>query len=115
MLRPTQSSIIFVQQLGRGLRNIEEKEYLTVIDFICNYENNYMIPIALYGDSSYNKDTLRKLMTSGSSLIPGASTVNFDEISQQKIFDSIKITEDVLIIPCLSIHEAISPGIMNPI
>jgi len=92
MLRPTQSAIIFVQQLGRGLRNIEEKEYLTVIDFIGNYENNYMIPIALYGDSSYNKDTLRKLMTSGSSLIPGASTVNFDEVSQQKIFDSINKT-----------------------
>ena len=89
MLRPTQSAIIFVQQLGRGLRNIEDKEYLTVIDFIGNYQNNYMIPIALYGDYSFNKDTLRKLMASGSSLIPGASTVNFDEISQQKIFDSI--------------------------
>tara|TARA_Y100000588_G_scaffold382013_1_gene468680 strand:- start:283 stop:3219 length:2937 start_codon:yes stop_codon:yes gene_type:complete len=89
MLRPTQSAIIFVHQLGRGLRNIEQKEYLTVIDFIGNYQNNYMIPIALYGDSSFNKDTLRKLITSGSSLIPGASTVNFSEISQQKIFDSI--------------------------
>jgi superfamily II DNA or RNA helicase len=92
MLRPTQSPIIFVQQLGRGLRNVKGKEYLTVIDFIGNYHNNYMIPIALFGDSSYNKDTLRKLMTSGSSLIPGSSTINFDEIAQQKIFDSINAT-----------------------
>ena len=38
MLRPTQSAIIFVQQLGRGLRNSDTKEYLTVIDFIGNYE-----------------------------------------------------------------------------
>lgn len=89
MLRPTQSAIVFVQQLGRGLRKIDEKEYLTVIDFIGNYNNNYLIPIALYGDTTYNKDHIRKMMASGSSLIPGASTVNFDEISRNRIFEAI--------------------------
>ena len=89
MIRPTQSAIIFVQQLGRGLRKAERKEYLTVIDFIGNYQNNYLIPIALYGDTSYNKDTIRKLMASGSSLIPGSSTINFDKISKSRIFESI--------------------------
>jgi superfamily II DNA or RNA helicase len=89
MLRPTQSAIIFVQQLGRGLRKAEQKEYLTVIDFIGNYQNTYLVPIALYGDTSYNKDTLRKLMASGSSLIPGSSTINFDKISRERIFNSI--------------------------
>ncbi|MDN8729684.1 helicase-related protein, partial [Staphylococcus aureus] len=34
MLRPTESSIIFIQQLGRGLRKSSNKEYVTVIDFI---------------------------------------------------------------------------------
>lgn len=89
LLRPTQSAIVFVQQLGRGLRKVKGKEYLTVIDFIGNYSNNYLVPIALYGDTTYNKDTLRKLMASGSSLIPGASTINFDEFSMKKIFESI--------------------------
>lgn len=89
MLRPTQSAIIFVQQLGRGLRKNGNKDYLTVIDFIGNYNNNYLVPIALYGDTSYNKDALRKLIASGSSLIPGASTINFDRISKDKIFASI--------------------------
>ncbi len=89
MLRPTASAIIFVQQLGRGLRKANDKEYLTVIDFIGNYNNNYLVPIALYGDTSYNKDTLRKLMLSGSSLIPGASTINFDKITHDRIFASI--------------------------
>lgn len=89
MLRPTQSAIVFVQQLGRGLRKIDRKEYLTVIDFIGNYKNNYMIPVALYGDTSFNKDKLRKLISSGSSTIPGVSTINFDEISKQKIYDAI--------------------------
>lgn len=89
MLRPTESAIIFIQQLGRGLRKVEGKSYVTVIDFIGNYENNYLIPIALYGDTSYNKDTLRKIITEGSRMIPGASTINFDEITREKIFQSI--------------------------
>ena len=54
MLRPTESPIIFIQQLGRGLRKAEDKEYVVVIDFIGNYRNNFMIPIALSGDRSYN-------------------------------------------------------------
>lgn len=89
MMRPTDSSIIFIQQLGRGLRKTEGKHYVTIVDFIGNYTNNYLIPIALYGDTSYNKDKLRKLLTEGSREIPGSSTINFDEISKEKIFKSI--------------------------
>ncbi len=92
MLRPTQSAIVFVQQLGRGLRKTEEKDFLTVIDFIGNYANNYLVPIALYGDRSYNKDTIRKLINNGSSTIPGCSTVNFDTITKERIFQSIDET-----------------------
>ena len=89
MLRPTQSAIVFIQQLGRGLRKVKTKDYLTVIDFIGNYNNAYLVPIALYGDTSYNKDSLRKLMSGGSNLMPGSSTVNFDSISRDRIFEAI--------------------------
>ena len=90
MLRPTQSNIIFIQQLGRGLRKFfDQKEYVTVIDFIGNYQNNFLIPVALFGDTSFNKDNLRKMINSGSSMLPGASTINFDEISRERIFESI--------------------------
>jgi len=89
MIRPTESAIIFIQQLGRGLRKAEGKGYLTVIDFIGNYKNNYLIPIALYGDTSYNKDSLRRIISQGSRIIPGASTINFDEITKERIFKSI--------------------------
>ena len=89
MLRPTESPIVFIQQLGRGLRKAEEKEYVVVLDFIGNYNNNFMIPVALSGDRSYNADVIRKYVISGNSTIPGASTVHFDEISKDKIFRSI--------------------------
>jgi superfamily II DNA or RNA helicase len=89
MIRPTQSAIIFVQQLGRGLRHDMEKEYVVVLDFIGNYNNNFFIPIALSGDRSYNKDNLRRYVIEGNRIIPGESTVNFDEISKKKIFSAI--------------------------
>jgi len=89
MIRPTQSAIIFVQQLGRGLRKAEGKQYLTVVDFIANYKNSYLVPVALYGDTSYNKDNLRKLLVGESQGLPGACTIDFDRIAQQQIFDSI--------------------------
>lgn len=37
-LRPTESPVVFLQQLGRGLRRSVGKEYLNVLDFIGNYE-----------------------------------------------------------------------------
>lgn len=64
MLRPTESPIVFIQQLGRGLRKYEGKEYVVILDFIGNYMNNFMIPIALSGDRTYNKDTIRKYVSS---------------------------------------------------
>lgn len=89
MLRPTESPIIFIQQLGRGLRKAYDKEYVVVIDFIGNYRNNFMIPVALSGDRSYNKDNIRRFVTEGGRIIPGASTIHFDEISRKRIFQAI--------------------------
>ena len=42
MLRPTESPIVFIQQLGRGLRKAEGKEFVVILDFIGNYYKLYM-------------------------------------------------------------------------
>lgn len=89
LLRPTESPIIFVQQLGRGLRKAEGKEFVIVLDFIGNYQTNYMIPIALSGDRTGNKDNIRRSLMEGNNLIKGASTIYFDEIARDRIYKSI--------------------------
>ena len=89
MLRPTQSPIVFVQQLGRGLRKADEKEYVVILDFIGNYKNNFMIPIALSGDRTYNKDNIRRYVMEGGRVLPGASTIHFDKVSRKRIFSAI--------------------------
>ncbi|MGI6362921.1 MAG: DEAD/DEAH box helicase family protein [Bacillota bacterium] len=50
-LRPTESFIVFLQQLGRGLRKYPGKEYLTVLDFIGNYKRAHYIPALLAGEN----------------------------------------------------------------
>ncbi|GLC80921.1 DEAD/DEAH box helicase family protein [Lacrimispora brassicae] len=48
-LRPTESPVIFLQQLGRGLRKSRGKEFLNVLDFIGNYESAGSAPFLLSG------------------------------------------------------------------
>jgi len=95
MLRQTQSAIVFVQQLGRGLRLADGKDYLAVIDFIGNYTNNFLIPIALFGDDSLNRESLRERLNEAveGGALPGLSSVSFDEISRERILNSINQTQ----------------------
>lgn len=91
MLRPTQSAIVFVQQLGRGLRRTSDPDKsLIVLDFIGNYKNNFMIPMALSGDRSHDKDNLRRFMMSKN--LPGCSTVGFEKIVEERILTNISRT-----------------------
>ncbi len=89
MLRPTQSAVIFVQQLGRGLRKYPDKEFVVVLDFIGNYKNNYYIPMALASDKTFNKEIIRKTISDGSAFLAGCSTIEFDQISKHQIYKAI--------------------------
>ncbi|MFD1428811.1 DUF3427 domain-containing protein [Lacticaseibacillus mingshuiensis] len=87
MMRPTQSSIIFLQQLGRGLRRAAGKEFLTVLDFIGNYKENYLIPLAFERKQSSSKDTLRRKVISPT--ISGVSTIRFEEVARKNILQAV--------------------------
>ena len=54
-LRPTESPVVFLQQLGRGLRIYAGKEYLNVLDFIGNYEKAGKTPLLLGGEKSFRE------------------------------------------------------------
>jgi superfamily II DNA or RNA helicase len=55
-LRPTESYTVFMQQLGRGLRKVEDKDYLVVLDFIGNYRKAHFKPSFLSGDVSFESE-----------------------------------------------------------
>ncbi len=96
-LRPTESSTIFIQQLGRGLRKFPHKQYVTVLDFIGNsYKRSVQIALALgtlTKGGSMDKRTIQDIVrTDGSELaIPGVE-LHFDRESVDEILSSIDKT-----------------------
>ncbi len=57
-LRPTESPVVFLQQLGRGLRTWKGKKYLNVLDFIGNYQKAGKAPLLLSGEQSLEGKSL---------------------------------------------------------
>jgi superfamily II DNA or RNA helicase len=80
MLRPTESRILFLQQLGRGLRRHHEKELLVVLDFIGNHKSFLTKPQALFGIEPTSNDVLRFVTDyeNGDLALPPGCFVNFD-------------------------------------
>ena len=74
MLRPTESSIVWLQQFGRGLRTSEGKDHLTVIDYIGNHRSFLLKPRTLFqlppGDGQIDR-ALRALEAGSAELPPG--------------------------------------------
>jgi superfamily II DNA or RNA helicase len=89
LLRPTESSIVYIQQLGRGLRKYDGKEYVVILDFIGNYEKNFLIPVAVSQDNSYDKEYMKRFIMNGTDMIPGQSSIIFEEIVKERIFENI--------------------------
>lgn len=92
LLRPTQSAIVYIQQLGRGLRKFRDKKFVVILDFIANYNNNFLIPVALSGNNSYDKDELKRFVVSPNNYLAGKSTINFSSIAKELIYRNIQST-----------------------
>lgn len=74
-LRPTESPIVFLQQLGRGLRISKGKEYLNVLDFIGNYEKAGRTSLLLSGGKTFAE---KKSYEYGDIEYPDDCIVDFD-------------------------------------
>ena len=96
-LRPTESSTIFIQQLGRGLRKYDNKEYVNVLDFIGNsYKRSVQIVFAL-SSLSENFVIEKRLMASlvkddfkALDLEKYGVEINIDNLSKEEIIDYIE-------------------------
>lgn len=95
-LRPTMSSTIFIQQIGRGLRKAKNKDFVTIIDFIGNHKKDYLL-INYFSNEVDNKDTLftkkEKIINEVKnqfSNIPKSCYVELDRICQNRIIEKIE-------------------------
>jgi hypothetical protein len=80
MLRPTESRIMWLQQLGRGLRKAEGKPHLTVIDYIGNHRTFLLKPQTLFSLAGGDAAIARALdqLLAGDSLLPPGCEVTYD-------------------------------------
>lgn len=96
LLRPTESNILFLQQMGRGLRQSEGKDRLVILDFVGNHHSFLNRPEMLFAglsDKPLTKRQLVKVAKNPSQLLPDGCYVNFD----LEFIDFLKnLTEDQL-------------------
>lgn len=90
LLRPTDSSIIFIQQLGRGLRKLDGKEFVTVLDFIGNYKKSFLMAIALNGKQDYDRDSLKLEVANDFADLPNGTYIHMDKITKEQILRQLE-------------------------
>ena len=90
MLRPTNSPVVFIQQLGRGLRKTKTKEFVTILDFIGNHNKVFLLGMAFTGNNSYDKDHIKHCIKDNFSNISSKINISMDEIVQERIIKQIE-------------------------
>jgi superfamily II DNA or RNA helicase len=98
-LRPTESMTIFIQQLGRGLRKSNNKNFVTILDFIGNYRKNYILPYAvdknlIGNDTNIIKDLKRNYIDYVENFY-----IELDKIARENILEKIekiKIKDEII-------------------
>jgi superfamily II DNA or RNA helicase/HKD family nuclease len=91
-LRPTESALVFLQQLGRGLRRAESKDCLTVLDFIGGTNRRFRFDLrfrALLG--GHRSDIIRQI-EEGFPRLPSGCAIQLDRIASKIVLDNVKGT-----------------------
>ncbi len=91
-LRPTESLTVFLQQLGRGLRLAENKECLTVLDFIGQAHKNYSFEEKFRALIGKTKHSVKHYVENGFSNLPKGSFIQLDKQAKEYILRNIKST-----------------------
>ena len=90
MLRPTESPVVFLQQLGRGLRKAPGKSEVLVLDFIGAHRVQYRLDLKLGVLSGSPRGELLKNLDSGFPYLPSGVTISLDKIARENVLANIK-------------------------
>ena len=90
MLRPTESPLIFLQQLGRGLRKFAGKSSVLVLDFIGAHRAEYRLDLKMSVLTGRSRGELKTDVEQGFPFLPSGVVVSLDELSQKRVLDSIR-------------------------
>lgn len=90
LLRPTQSPVLFEQQLGRGLRLAPDKESCLVLDFVGRYREEFRFDQLLQVMTGLPKRRLIEDLEHGFPTLPPACHISFDRVAGERVLASLK-------------------------
>lgn len=92
LLRPTQSSTLFLQQLGRGLRHHPGKESCLVLDFIGQHRSEFRFDAILSAVTGIPRARIRKAVQDGFPYLPSGCTLHLDRVARDVILQSLRVS-----------------------
>jgi superfamily II DNA or RNA helicase/HKD family nuclease len=88
-LRPTESATVFLQQLGRGLRQMEGKDCLTVLDFIGQASNQFRFDQRYRALTGASRSAIKKQVEEGFPLLPAGCSIQLDRVAADIVLSNI--------------------------
>lgn len=90
LLRPTQSPVIFQQQIGRGLRLARGKDACLVLDFVGLYSNQFRFDVLLRSITGNSRRQIVNAVANGFSTLPAGVHIQFDRVARDRVLDNLK-------------------------
>ena len=90
MLRPTESGVVFVQQLGRGLRKTPMKDCLTVLDFVGNQNKKFKFAEKYSKLLGTGKKKTLEDIASGCPPLPTGCHFELDSVATKLVIENLK-------------------------
>ena len=89
-LRPTESSTLFLQQLGRGLRRAKDKAVLTVLDFVGHHRKEFNFAKRFRAMTGSTRAGLERDLERGFPFLPPGTQIVLDRQSQELVLDNVR-------------------------
>lgn len=90
LLRPTQSPVIFQQQIGRGLRLSDGKDSCLVLDFVAQYSEEFRFDILLRTITGLSRSQLKNSVEKGFGQLPTGCHIQFDRVARDRVLSSLR-------------------------
>lgn len=90
LLRPTDSPVLFIQQLGRGLRRHDGKTNCTILDFIGHHHRNFRFDRRFRALLGVSRQDLEKQLTQGFPFLPAGCHMELDRVAADIVLQNIK-------------------------
>ncbi|HEY4713609.1 MAG TPA: DUF3427 domain-containing protein, partial [Aquirhabdus sp.] len=90
LLRPTQSPVIFQQQIGRGLRLADGKDSCLILDFVGQYSEGFRFDTLLRTITGLTRAELKDSVENGFGLLPAGCHIQFDRVARERVLSNLR-------------------------